>query len=323
MKLFFLLVALLSIAVQPVAAQDLAVEQKPTLIVVQGAGGEQKYEEQFKNLTSQMVKLANANLFSVETIQSKKDQVACRDQLIDLLKSESTGKTPLWIVLFGHGTFDGNTAKFNLEGPDFSATELKTWLADFKRPIAIVNCASASAPFINALSGDDRVVIAATKSGFEMNATQFARFFVEALVDLSADIDRDEQVSLLEAFLSTSVRVLEFYESDGRLVSEHSLIDDNADSLGTPADWFQGVRVIKKAKSNAAVADGFRAHQWHMVQSSSEKALSFELRQHRDELELRIEKLRMAKPLLKPDEYYQTLEELMVELGEIYEKSDK
>ena len=36
---------------------------------------------------------------------------------------------PLWIVLIGHGTYDGREAKFNLRGPDVTDLELSR-LAD-------------------------------------------------------------------------------------------------------------------------------------------------------------------------------------------------
>ena len=43
----------------------------------------------------------------------------------------------------------------------------------------MINCASASGPFINRLSGPNRVVIVATKSGFEMNFSRFGEYLAE------------------------------------------------------------------------------------------------------------------------------------------------
>ena len=48
---------------------------------------------------------------------------------------------PLWLVLIGHGTFDGRSAKFNLQGSDLIATDLAEWLKPFRRPLAVVNFA--------------------------------------------------------------------------------------------------------------------------------------------------------------------------------------
>ena len=116
-----------------------------------------------------------------------------------------------------------------------------------------------------------------------------------------------------------SRRVAEFYESAGRLATEHALLDDNGDGLGTPADWFRGIRAVKKAREDA-LADGLRAHQFHMVRSEQERRLSPEMRAKRDELELGIARLREAKSGLKEDDYYQRLENLLTGLAKLYER---
>jgi hypothetical protein len=121
---------------------------------------------------------------------------------------------------------------------------------------------------------------------------------------------------LLEAFLMASRRVAEFYKSEGRLASEHALLDDNGDGLGTPADWFRGIHAVKKSANNAPL-DGMRAHQWHLVRSKEDQRLSPEQRKKRDELELQIGKLREQKTSLDENEYYQQLEALLTQLAEI------
>ena len=46
-----------------------------------------------------------------------------------LTETAKTAAEPLWIVLIGHGTYDGREAKFNLRGPDVTDLELSEWLA--------------------------------------------------------------------------------------------------------------------------------------------------------------------------------------------------
>ena len=164
-------------------------------------------------------------------------------------------REPLWIVLIGHGTYDGREAKFNLRGPDVTDLELAEWLAPLKRPVVILDCTSASGPFINRLSGENRVVVTATKSGYEMNFARFGQYLAEAIADQRADLDKDGQVSLLEAFLTASSRVDEYYRTHSQLATEHALLDDNGDRLGTPANWFRGVRATKRAKDGARSTD--------------------------------------------------------------------
>ena len=229
-------------------------------------------------------------------------------------------KSPLWLVLIGHGTFDGHAAKFNLRGPDVEAAELADWLKPLKRPVAVINCASASAPFINRLAGENRVVIAATKSGDEQNFARFGQYISAAIADPQADLDKDGQVSLLEAYLTACRQVAEFYEQDARLATEHALLDDNGDGLGTPAAWFRGLRATQRAKDGASL-DGTRAHQWHLIASDREQKMPAEMRQRRDELELKIAALRAEKEHMSEDDYYRRLEPLMVELARLYESS--
>jgi len=57
--------------------------------------------------------------------------------------------------------------------------------------------------------------------------------FADAINNPEADLDKDGQVSLLEAFLTASRQASEFYKINGRLVTEHALLDDNGDSFGT------------------------------------------------------------------------------------------
>src|ERR1019366_7106008 len=128
--------------------------------------------------------------------------------------------------------YDGHSTKFNLRGPDISATDLAAALKPCLRPLAVIDCASASGPFINALSGPNRVIITATRSGSEVNATRFGGYLAKAIADPAADLDKDGQTSLLEAFLLASRETQQFYREAGRLATEHALLDDNGDGLG-------------------------------------------------------------------------------------------
>jgi len=223
-------------------------------------------------------------------------------------------------VLIGHGTFDGKEGKFNLRGPDLSATELAGELKPFRRPLAVINCASSSGPFLHKLTATNRVIVVAARSGYEQNYARFGQYMAEAIANPQADLDKDGQTSLLEAFLMASRQVAEFYNTAGRLATEHALIEDNGDGLGTPAEWFRGIRSVKKPKEGAS-ADGLRAHQMHLVRSDQERKLSSEVRARRDELELAIARLRDAKNQAKEDDYYEQLEKLLTELARLYEQN--
>jgi hypothetical protein len=250
--------------------------------------------------------------------------VTNRDELAAALTAEERdGGDPLWVVFVGHGTYagggDGTHAKLNLRGPDVSAVELSAWLDPIARPTSVVICAASSGPFVNQLSRPGRVVVTATKSGHQYNYSRFGDYLSRAIGDLAADLDKDAQVSLLEAFLFASAGVAEFYEGESRLATEHALIDDNGDGLGTPASWFRGVRSIREAEGDQ-LADGVHAQRRHLVETESERALSADLRRERDALEARLDGLRLLKPELAADDYYTRLERLMLQLARLYEE---
>lgn len=294
-----------------------AAASRPSVFLVVGAPGEPEYGTNFlrqAELWTLAAGKGGATVIPIGVGGSTNDLEALKNGL----GAEPTqGDAELWLVLIGHGTFDGKEARFNLRGPDVAASDLAAWLKPISRPVVVVNTASASAPFLNALSGTNRTVVVATRSGSEVNATRFGLPFAEALSDPSADLDHDGQVSVLEAFLAASRRVGEFYQTAGRLATEHALLDDTGDGLGTPADWFRGVRAKKQAQQGSAM-DGARAQRIALVPSAEEQALSPETRRRRGELEAKLEVLRSRKVSLPPDEYYRELETLLLDLARVY-----
>jgi len=298
--------------------------QKPTVIVIIGAAGTEEYGAQFAKwarLWEEACSKGDAKFAAIglDTVEGSN----VRTTLQKTLAGESKQTTAaLWLVLIGHGTFDGRTAKFNLRGPDISADDLAEWLKPLLRPIVVINTASSSAPFLSKLSGQGRVVITATKSGYEQNYTRFGQYLAGAIAEPQADLDKDGQTSLLEAFLTASGRVDEFYSAAGRLVTEHALLDDNGDGLGTRADWFRGIRPVGKAEDSASL-DGYRAHQFHIVHSEAENKIRPGLRAQRDRLELEVVKLRDAKEKFSEDEYFSKLEALLYDIAQIYEQTGK
>jgi hypothetical protein len=299
-----------------VMAQD---SDRPCVVVVVGTPGSAEYKGQFERSGGAWKAAAEkGGALAVMIGVGGGGGVTDHDRLhAALVEKTKATPEPLWIVLIGHGTYDGHEAKFNLEGPDVTDLELANWLTGAKRPVVVINCASASGPFLNRLSAANRVVVTATKSGFEMNYARFGQYLAESIGDANADLDKDGQVSLLEAYLTASGRVEEYYRAHSQLASEHALLDDNGDRLGTPASWFKGVHATKRAR-DGALLDGIRAHQLHLIKSDREREMPVEVRQKRDGLEASIAALRDQKEKLKDDEYYARLEKLMVELARLY-----
>jgi hypothetical protein len=316
-------IALLALlASTPAATTPPAADARTSVVVVVGAPGTAEYGGRFAAWAESWKKACAQADAALAVIGLEGGGPPDRDRLMAALAREVARPAgDLWLVLLGHGTFDGRSAKFNLRGADVSADELAAWLKPARRPLVIIDAAPASAPFIKALSGPDRVVVTATRSGREQNATRLGGFLAESIADPAADLDKDGQTSLLEAFLVAAKRVDASFSEAGLLATEHALLDDNGDGLGTGASVYQGLRAGKVA--GGASADGRRAHQLHLVRSDPEKAMSGELRRRRDELELQIFQLRDGRTRLTEDEYYRRMEPLLLEMAKVYQRAER
>jgi hypothetical protein len=293
------------------------------MLLVLGEPGAEEYARQFGEWAGRWEDAARQGDAAVTLIgRGEQTETTDYEQLKSAVAAERDGSgRPLWIVLIGHGTFDGRTAKFNLRRPDVTAAELAEWLVDMDRPLAVVNCASASAPFIDRLAGPDRVIMTATRSGAEVNFSRFGDYVSRALTDSAADLDKDGQVSLLEAFLTASRNTESYYEGQRQLATEHALLEDNGDARGVRAEMFSGIHPAKKAETGAAL-DGRRAHQWHLVPSDEERRLPPEVRRRRDELELQLAELRDRKSDFTEDDYYARIEPLLLEIARLYASTE-
>ena len=294
----------------------------PSVWVIVGAPGEADYQTNFLQQSTAWTTACEQASARCRVLDGATGGPTNQLEMIRLaLETEPKGgSAPLWLVLIGHGTFNGKEALMNLVGPDLSSTQLSKWLVPFERPLVLVNTASSSAPFLKPLSRTNRVVITSTRSGFEQNYSRFGTYFARAIGAPEADLDHDGQTSVLEAFLSASHQVTEFYQAEGRLMTEHALIDDNGDGLGTPAEWFRGIRATRKAKEGLSL-DGTRAHQLHLIRSAADLALSPQVRERRDALELAIARLRETKDQIDEEKYYARLEEFLLELAALYESA--
>lgn len=298
----------------------------PTVAVIVGAPGTRVFEEQFNTWTDRWkAAVAEAGCQYVEfgrrsAGQNTRDAV--KSYLGDLASSENTSTEPVWLVFIGHGTHFRETSNLNLRGPDISATELNEWLGPVKRPIVLINCASSSGPFIKKLAAQDRIIITATKSGAEHNFARFGDYLSRSISDTTADLDHDERVSLLEAFLSASSQVADFYEQENRLSTEHALIDDNGDGLGTPPKFYRGVRPVHAPRAdkqgNVASIDGAAAARIGLKPSAGQDQFTDEQRAELEKLEQEIESLRSQKTKLGDDAYYERLKPLMIKLAKLY-----
>jgi len=220
----------------------------------------------------------------------------------------------VFIVLIGHGASAMAGARFNLVGPDLNALEFAKLLDPLAaQSVVFANTASASAGFVAALTGKDRVVIAATQTDGEKNQTRFGEYFAAAFAatDADADTDKDGRVSVLEAFLWARARTVDSYNRDGQLLTEHAVLDDNGDGKGTAAPGQPG--------GDGAMARTLFLSAASSLRPSGDQA-DPELRAlvaERDGVEAKIAALKAAKDKTDPESYERDLEQMLIDLARV------
>ncbi len=296
------------------------------LLIVVGANGTEEYGTTFRSWSDRWKaaaeratiehRLIGIDLQTAES--STTDLETLKQTLSEWTRTET--REPLWIVLIGHGTFDQKSASFNLRGPDLSAGVMAELCKDSRCPLAVICCFSCSAPFLNSLSAPERVIVTATKDGNQIQYSRFGDAMSLAIAGLDADTDRDGQTSLMEAWLFASRRTAEFYAEEGRLATEHSLLDDNGDGRGSRCELFEG-RELKPDVKEPQLVDRQLSSRWHLIRSSEELSLTSEQREKRDEFELKLAELRTQKDSLPEEEYLNKLQELLVPLAQLYKEA--
>ena len=287
-------------------------------VTVAGLGGEPDYEQRFSGWAGEIeaiLKSAGGEA-KIETFKGAAATRANVRAALERIAHEAKPDDALAVMLIGHGSFDGVDYKINLPGPDLSGSELAALLD--RVPAArqlVVDMTSASGGALNALRKEDRVVITATKSGTERNATVFARFWVEALRDPAADTDKNETISALEAFHYAQEKVADYYESQKRLATEHPMLEDTGRG--------EGVR-----DPSAANREGLRAAAFPLVRLGATAAIANtpekkKLLAKKDQLEQEIDLLKYNKAAIAPDEYKKKLTALLLDLARTQQELDR
>jgi len=306
------------------SAIDTVVQTKRSVLVVVGAAGEDEFGKIFRESADRWRAALQADDLTLldGTDLGKSDEKEHRQQILDWCSrtdndlNESGILIQKWLVMIGHGTHDRNSSKFNLKGPDVSSEAIAKAMSTVKAKWLVIDGSSSSGPFINSLSGENRIIITATKSGSEQNYSRFSEYLSKSIADPSTDLDHDDCVSILEAFLAASNRVAQFYENEGRLASEQALLDDNGDSRGTPAAFYRGARPVK-APANGLKLDGALASRTLVSNFGKPDVRTAEERAQSDILFDQIESVRYRKKELNEDEYYLELEHLFLELAKV------
>lgn len=296
-----------------IAAASVAQKTDPNkfALIINGPGGEPAYEKQFGQWTTDLRSVLTKRYgFNPQQVKVLSDKLANAEEVkrtFGSLKTQLDANNVLFVFLIGHGSFDGKEAKFNLVGPDLSASDYNQLLSALPtKRIILLNMSSASGEFVKPLSAKGRIIVTATRNGQETNATRFAGFFINALTATDGDTDQDGHTSVLEAFVYANRLTEEFYKRAGRLATEHALLDDNGDGVG---------------REKAEAGEGLLARATYLDSLSVDEAAATvatgKLLKERVRLEGEIEQLIGRKASLPETEYEATLERLFIELAKV------
>ena len=289
----------------------LAAAQDPHLLVITGVSGDAEHATKFNGWALKLIDAAktkdgvpDANIVYLAEKTEIDSRVRARStrENVEKAVADFAGAVhpndEVFIVLIGHGSFDGRVAAFNLPGPDLTAADWAALLGKLAPAhVTFVNTSSSSGPFQAALAGPGRTVVTATKTGGERNETRFGEFFTEAFGDPSADADRNGHVSVLEAFDYAKNKVVKAYEQGGFLLTEHAILDDGSDGKMAASQFLA-----------AHPADG------GLSIDRSDPALRT-LADEREGIQKQIDALKLQKATLDAARYDQEMEKLLTELA--------
>jgi hypothetical protein len=300
----------------PAAAQDAHVA------VIVGLGGEPEHAETFRRWAASLVDHASGRLgiprerilYLAEDPAQDAARATAKATKVEIEKRLAAlggavkKDDVVFVILIGHGTFDGKVAKFNLPGPDMTAAEFGAILNGFgTKNIVFVNSASASGPFIEALAAPGRVIVTATRSGAEKFATLFGGSFIDALASDAADADKNRRVSVLEAFNAARSDVARAYEQRGVMLTERALLEDGGDGEGSLDPAVNG----KDGTRAAILSLGAAAEDLKLPDDPALRKLYEERR----ELERKAEALKLMKASMPPAQYAAELEKVLIDLA--------
>lgn len=291
------------------------------ITIVQGLGGADQYESEFTEQREAIHKAA-LSVTDEERVGLFHGEAATREALLahfDALTRRMKDDDRLALYLIGHGSFDGETYKFNIPGPDISGSDIREVLE--KLPGSnhvVVNTSSTSGAMIEAVTGVPAprgtqaagseatdiseedigyILIAATRNGNERNSTHFGRYFAEALGSEAADLNKNNNISVQEAFDYAKRMVETHFEESGRLATEHAQL------RGAGASRFSLARLDTQA-----------------LQTAAANPLLEELLKQRLELDEQIEELQLRRSQYSNAEYLERLQTLVLQSAELSER---
>ena len=136
---------------------------------------------------------------------TRENLASAAEELGNSLQAEDA----LWVIVVGHGYFDGLHSHFNLSGPDVDQEGFAGMFEGLAcRELVFWITIPASGFYIRPLAEDGRVVITATEVDRETNETIFPHMLADVLAEPppkdELDVDGDGALSLFDLYIGVS-----------------------------------------------------------------------------------------------------------------------
>lgn len=298
---------------------------QPHVVLIGGLGGDPAYTDKFaRYLRETRTHLERRFEVDSDRIIVLAEEKIAREPFVDgvstaeeirstfgRISMEINDDEQLFVILFGHGSFDGTTAKLNIPREDLGDSDFMALLSEIDASrIVFINTASASGPFADVLSGPERVIVAATASGTERDETRFAEHLVQALGSLQADLDKDGRTSVGELVTYASRSTARTFEESGQLATEHAVLDDNGDGTPVRIDQLEGAD-----DGHLAFATFIRGQSLLAADPAQ-----LPLLRERQSIEAQIAEVKGRKSQMQVDVYYDQLKDLFVQLARVNDR---
>ncbi len=238
-------------------------------LIIVGLPGDEEHRERFNSMVKTwqqwLTEIAGVEKKNVIVLGGggKDSRPAMAESIRTQVASVKTSLLPddsLWVFLLGHGSEDDRHGWFHLPGPDLNGAQWAGLFArvEVKEEVFWLT-QSASGSFVKPFSRPGRVIISATDVG-EVNEPRFPRALTEIMRGQLKSVSPSETTewmpsTVLELFRETVRHVDNSFDNDMSVPTEHALLDDNGDGVGTDeADL--AVSVDGESRADSAAIDG-------------------------------------------------------------------
>ncbi len=287
-------------------------------VVVAGIGGEKEFDVQFTELAGRIQAGLRKSGMAADHITLMTGEHARKEDLVrtfdDLAKKTHAADTVIFFMI-GHASYDGHDYKFNIAGPDPTGMEMR----DARQDSGLEAGGRRRHEFERRDHGG---LEQAGTRGHHRDAQWHGAqrhgvhaLIAEALEDPAADTDKNGSVSALEAFKYAEQKTAKFYETAGRIATEHPMLDDNGDG--------KGVKDPSPQNGEGILAATVPIVRFASASARVDTPEARELRTKKETLENDIAMLKYNKASLSGSEYQDRLEKLLLDLARTQQALEK